>query len=173
MLLTSLPRRTSNGSRPVALCPPSRALAAHVEHHVADPLERRAAGVPGVEQLWSALIGTAARRDAQAALLHADLCGAGGPLDEELFTALVLPRAQGGGGGGGGGGGAADVADAFALFDADGDGAVSAADLDDVLRRVRVKPPHVAALSCLTEGRLSGADFAALLARGPLHPPRR
>ena len=129
---------------------------------------------PAGPRVWRADWDPRARDAAQAASLHAELCGAGGgPLDEELFTALVLPRAQGGGGGGGGGGGAADVADAFALFDADGDGAVSAADLDDVLRRVRVKPPHVAALSCLTEGRLSGADFAALLARGPLHPPRR
>ena len=105
-------------------------------------------------------------------MLHADLCGGGGgPLDADLFAALVLPRphagAGGGGAGAGAGGGGADGAASFELFDADGDGAVSAADLDDVLRRVRVKPPHVRALSCLTEGRLSRAEFAALLARGP------
>ena len=102
-------------------------------------------------------------------MLHADLCGGGGgPLDAELFTALVLRYS---GGGGGGGGGAGDAAAAFALFDADGDGAVSPADLDDVLRRVRLKPPHVRALSSLTEQRLSRAEFAALLARGPAQPP--
>ena len=55
----------------------------------------------------------------------------------------------------------------FALFDADGDGAVSSLDLDDVLRRVRAKPPHLQAHSCLTEGRLSRAGFAAPLAHGP------
>jgi hypothetical protein len=100
----------------------------------------------------------------QAEALHAELCGGDGPLDAELFTALVLspPRpAQ-----------AHDAAvefdAAFALLDADGDGSVSSLDLDDVLRRVRAKPAHRASL--LAEGRLSRSELAALLAHGP---PRR
>jgi hypothetical protein len=103
----------------------------------------------------------------QAEALHAELCGGGdGPLDAELFTALVLapPRpAQ-----------AHDALAAvefdaaFALLDADGDGSVSSLDLDDVLRRVRAKPAHRASL--LAEGRLSRSELAALLAHGP---PRR
>jgi hypothetical protein len=86
-------------------------------------------------------------------------------LDAELFTALVLapPRpAQAGAHE------AVEFDAAFALLDADSDGSVSSLDLDDVLRRVRAKPGHRASL--LAEGRLSRADFAALLAHGP---PRR
>jgi Ca2+-binding EF-hand superfamily protein len=113
------------------------------------------------------LISALTPRGAQAAALHADLCAGGGPLDAELFTSLVLAGstrpAQAA---------PAEFDAAFALFDADGDGAVSSVDLDDVLRRVRAKPAHLRAHSCLTEPsrRLSRADFAALLAHGP---PRR
>ena len=119
-------------------------------------------------QLYCLSLGLGPISVQEAAALHADICGGSAALEADLFTTLVLARTTNAAQAQQAGPAGAELDAAFALFDADGDGAVSALDFDAVLRRVRVKPPHLQATpSCLTEGRLSRADFAALLSHGP------